>query len=130
MAYANPARAREYQRAYQREWMRARRAQYMHGKSCASCGAIQDLEIDHLDPTQKTSHRIWSWSTERRNAELAKCQILCADCHLEKTWTIDRPTQGCGTTAKYRRGCRCADCRAANAAKARRQRERRREETR
>jgi hypothetical protein len=43
------------------------------------------LELDHKDHRQKVSHTIWSWSMERRDAELAKCQVLCHDCHLDKT---------------------------------------------
>lgn len=125
MNYADPARQREYMRNYQREWMRKRRAEYLTGKTCEWCGEDGPLEVDHIDPTQKISHRVWSWSAERRAAELAKCQTLCADCHDMKTWNIDRDLRGCGTTAKYRRGCRCADCRNANAEKARRTRARR-----
>lgn len=73
------------QRAYQREWMAKRRADYFADKVCATCGATVDLRLDHMDPFQKVSHNIWSWRQTRREAELAKCQVLCADCHLEKT---------------------------------------------
>lgn len=34
--------------------------------------------------TQKINHRVWSWAEARREAELAKCQILCHDCHVAK----------------------------------------------
>lgn len=125
MNYADPATQREYQRKYQREWMRRRRAEYLAGKTCAWCGDDGPLEVDHIDPAQKISHRIWSWSAERRTAELSKCQILCVDCHDVKTWNVDRGLRACGTTAKYRRGCRCADCRSANAEKTRLARARR-----
>jgi hypothetical protein len=43
------------------------------------------LELDHVDPALKVSHRVWSWARERREAELAKCQVLCHDCHVAKT---------------------------------------------
>ena len=31
------------------------------------------------------THSIWSWSSLRRNAELAKCQVLCRPCHDKKS---------------------------------------------
>jgi hypothetical protein len=42
-------------------------------------------ENDHVDPSKKTSHSIWSWSPERREAEIAKCQVLCRPCHQLKS---------------------------------------------
>jgi hypothetical protein len=63
----------------------------MADKCCVRCGSTEDLELDHIDPSTKhsesknTSGLIWSWCTERREAELAKCQILCKSCHLTKT---------------------------------------------
>jgi hypothetical protein len=68
-------------RAYHREWMRRRRASFFADKACAECGAIERLELNHLDPETKVSHAIWSWSEKRRLAEIAKCEIVCRDCH-------------------------------------------------
>lgn len=70
------------QRAYQREWMRRRRADALAGKSCVFCGSSDRLEFHHWDPAAKTDHNVWSWSAERREAELAKCVVLCHDCHV------------------------------------------------
>lgn len=81
MPYADPAAQREYQR----QWLAARRAKWFEGKSCIDCGAVDDLELDHRDPAQKVSHRIWSWSWERIEAEAAKCDVRCRDCHLDKS---------------------------------------------
>lgn len=81
MPYADPAK----QRAYQAKWMRERRAEWFKDKTCARCGASENLVLDHRDPQTKVSHRIWSWSQERRDAELAKCQALCRRCHRRKT---------------------------------------------
>jgi 5-methylcytosine-specific restriction endonuclease McrA len=81
------------------------------------CGETErPFEIDHIDPKTKVSHRIWSWSAERREAELAKCQLLCVDCHYKKTGTENATGQNHGETL-YAKGCRCEICvstRAAN----------------
>jgi hypothetical protein len=81
----DPETFREYMREYQRIWIAARRAAFFAGKVCAKCGNSENLELDHIDPAVKVSAAIWSWSDERRAIELAKCQVLCHDCHLKKT---------------------------------------------
>lgn len=83
-----PIRDPNARRAYHREWMRRRRATFFDGKVCAACGGVDQLELDHVDRTTKLHkghHAIWSWSQARREAELAKCQVLCRACHREKT---------------------------------------------
>lgn len=45
--------------------------------------------MDHKDPEHKLNHRVWGWAEARREAELAKCQVLCRFCHSIKT-TIER----------------------------------------
>lgn len=75
----------EAKREYQRQWVAKRREDYFADKNCEECGSTERLELDHKDPKQKVTHRIWSWSRERREAELKKCQILCEGCHKEKT---------------------------------------------
>ncbi len=81
MGYRN----RTQQRRHQRLWLRRRRAEWLteHGP-CRDCGSDKHLEVHHLDPSQKVSHRIWSWSKERREAELAKCIVLCRKCHNQE----------------------------------------------
>lgn len=122
MPYKDP----EKQREFQRNWLRKRRDDWLADKSCVLCGSVDNLEIDHIDPSTKklpvydTVHKnrsngvyqIFSWSQERRDAELSKCQVLCHDCHLEKT-KIDLSNMyphNHGTRSEYRRGCRCRDC--------------------
>lgn len=86
MPYADP----DAKRAYQREWWNRRRTEWIaeHGP-CIDCGGAVDLEVDHVDASTKVSHRIWSWSKVRREAELAKCVVRCHDCHGRKS-TIER----------------------------------------
>lgn len=76
---------KDAQREYQREWVAARRAEFFKGKKCKVCGSTKNLELDHRDPKQKVSHRIFSWSWDRIHAEAAKCDILCKTHHDEKT---------------------------------------------
>lgn len=81
MPYRNP----DERRQYQREWVARRRAEWFAGKTCWRCGSTDDLQIDHRDPRDKVTNAIWSWATPRRDAELAKCQVLCKPCHQWKT---------------------------------------------
>lgn len=86
MPFKDKARKNEYSR----KWIAERKAAWLleHGP-CVKCSSWVNLNVDHIDPKLKISHRIWSWSEERRDLELAKCQVLCYTCHLEKT-RIDR----------------------------------------
>lgn len=111
MATEAEQRIAESKRRFARDAVRRNRAEYFDGKSCVKCGSTRNLELDHIDPSQKTSHRIWTWSPERRAAELAKCQVLCHDCHLEKTSAERAARVKCGTEWAYRKGCRCDLCR-------------------
>jgi 5-methylcytosine-specific restriction endonuclease McrA len=102
VAYRPNTYDRETMREYQRNWIAKRRAAYFADKSCVRCGSTDRLELDHIIPEQKTHHAIWSWSESRRLAELEKCQVLCHDCHQEKT-SEDRRNRVCrSATAKKR----------------------------
>lgn len=101
----------EQKRKYQRQWVAARRAQWFVGRVCVDCGATEDLELDHVDPIQKASHRIWSWSWTRIVAETDKCVVRCTGCHKKKTARDRFPDHGLTRYGSY--GCRCDICRAA-----------------
>lgn len=108
MPYKDPAE----RTAYQRKWMRARRETWLQQNGPCRCGSWADLEVDHVDPSQKVSHRIWSWSESRRAAELAKCQVLCGDCHKAKTAQEKKARAKHGSETMYvKYKCRCDDCR-------------------
>lgn len=82
MGYKDP----EKQKEYQRNWLAKRRADWFSENGpCINCGSWDNLELDHIDPSTKVDNKIWSWSKERRDKETAKCQVLCEDCHHEKT---------------------------------------------
>lgn len=79
---------REYLRNYQRAWVSTRRKKWLNRNGpCVICGSWRKLEVDHIDPSEKVyeSARIWSLSQPKREAELAKCQVLCHRHHAEKT---------------------------------------------
>lgn len=102
-----------------REWIAERRRKWFQENGpCKNCGTWENLELDHIDPSTKITHKIWSWSDKRRLAELAKCQVLCYDCHKEKTRTerLSAPRKPImhGTRTGYNRGCRCIACKHAN----------------
>ena len=92
---------KEYLKKYQREWAAKRRAIFFNGQSCAKCNSTLDLELDHIDPDLKISHAIWSWKKSRREVEISKCQVLCHDCHQQKsaaycrTLMLGKPNRYC-----------------------------------
>lgn len=110
---------RDYMRAYQRQWLADRRSEFFDGKHCAICGSDDGLELHHPNKADKESHRIWSWSKPRREAEQAKCMVLCRSCHTELHAAERRKPLIHGTQQGYHAGCRCASCKAAHAAAAR-----------
>jgi 5-methylcytosine-specific restriction endonuclease McrA len=116
-----PMGTREEQREYQRLWIARRRQDWIdeQGGKCHSCGSTDRLEVDHIDPSEKSLNPTAVWSLAKTNpkriAELAKCQVLCYDCHLSKT-LASIPEVPHGTHTRYvKYKCRCSDCRAAHA---------------
>jgi hypothetical protein len=65
---------------------RAKAIAYLGGR-CVRCGATEGLDFDHLDGATKSftiGERLKGrWSIIE--AELSKCQLLCRDCHIQKT---------------------------------------------
>ena len=107
MPYSDP----EKQKEYQRQWAAKRRAVWMSDKKCVNCGSRENLEVDHIDPSKKFTHRIWSYSDKRREEELAKCQVLCKKHHKEKSLS-ELPQTDHGRGRMYQLGCRCWPCKA------------------
>lgn len=107
-----PIKDPEARRKYAREWVAKRRAEWLADKACVICGSTDRLEIDHVDRNTKVNHRIWSWSKTRRDEELAKCQVLCYEHHLEKTVRESKGVQvPHGDDTRYTKWkCRCAPC--------------------
>ena len=120
------ANSNEYMREYmkQRYYKRRLKAiEYLGGK-CAACENTEELEIDHIDATQKTfslGKGLAGWNWERLQAELDKCQLLCKDCHAKKTRKDlaiklnQREHWEHGTLGGYRY-CKCQECKNAKSA--------------
>lgn len=101
--------------AYMLQWISQRRCNWFAANGpCVECGSVENLELDHIDPNKKVSHRIWSWSKKRRDEEIAKCQVLCRSCHTHKTYRDYYELLPKHGTTGYRHGCRCDVCRKAN----------------
>lgn len=72
-----------------KEQMRRRMAEYLRDQACVDCGEddLRVLEFDHLrDKTMEVSvlvARGHSW--ERILEEIAKCEVVCANCHRRRT---------------------------------------------
>ena len=66
---------------------------YLEEHPCVECGASDPrvLEFDHLDRTTK-KHSIGNmlnctYGLDNIKAEIAKCRVLCANCHRVHTYT-------------------------------------------
>lgn len=86
----------------------------LFGGKCVKCGATDRLEFDHVNPATKLFSVSVGWSSrwDVLLRELAKCQLLCRQCHLRKTYpdiTLPVPL-GHGSKYKYSHGCRCREC--------------------
>ena len=80
MPHTAETRARAYAKM-----KKARENWFAANGPCQKCGSEQNLELDHVNPKEKVSHSVWSWSPRRRELELGKCQVLCRKCHRAKT---------------------------------------------
>lgn len=125
-----------YTRERMREYMAARRSAVksemlaLLGGRCVRCGTSENLEFDHINPADKSfeiNGRSLDLPSAAIRAEVAKCQLLCAAHHLEKTASDMGWAEGVhGRSSTYQRGCRCDECREWNARRNREGRARRR----
>lgn len=68
--------------------------QYLLGHPCCDCNEMDllVLEFDHLaDKTMNICHAIQDYSLARLQQEVAKCEVVCANCHKRRT-ASRRPT--------------------------------------
>lgn len=109
-------KSKEEERAYHRAWYRKRKQEAIEqlGGECVQCGATENLEFDHIDPSTKTAvvTVILRKNPKRLQEELSKCQLLCHDCHKRKSIAEagKRPAKGTHGTLSSRRYCSCRRC--------------------
>jgi hypothetical protein len=86
---ANSQLRLEYFRRYRAE-KRVKLNEIKSKSGCLDCGESNHrcLQFHHRDPSKKTKtiSRLYSgtWGWDRITEEIAKCDILCANCHLKK----------------------------------------------
>lgn len=72
---------------------RAKLAEYKASRGCADCGEEDSrvLQFHHRgDKRFQISHYVGlAWDTLMR--EVAKCDILCANCHIKRHWPAGEP---------------------------------------
>ncbi len=108
----------QYMRDYMRNRYHSVRDRVMKelGGKCARCGSKKDLQFDHINSSKKKLRMadIHSVSDARLQEELKNVQILCRECHHEKSheaWDFNAPEPKHGTYWMYRKhGCRCPKC--------------------
>jgi hypothetical protein len=87
----------QWRREAMRQWWRDQKAT----KCCVKCGEStpECLHFHHRDPSQKEINlgNIASngqWSKERILEEVAKCDVLCANCHMKHHWEERKLSSG------------------------------------
>lgn len=85
---AHPERMREV-RKVKRDRTKAR-IDEIKAQPCADCGESYPpyvMDFDHRDPSTKEMEigGRWHLAWSRLEAEIAKCDVVCANCHRERT---------------------------------------------
>lgn len=101
MSYKDREKQREYHRKWSKanpEWWLQRKAENVQlvreakNKPCADCGQSYPfyvMDFDHRESEAKGFNLSMvmkrSYSRDRLLAEIAKCDVVCANCHRERT---------------------------------------------
>lgn len=85
----NPGKSKEYHRNYMLKYVRGRVEkwdEYRKTLQCERCGFddFRALEHHHRDPAEKSfsiGYAVRRMSWEKVMEEIAKCEVVCANCH-------------------------------------------------
>lgn len=83
------------------------------GGKCVSCGTVENLEFDHIDPSTKSfsiGSKIRCYAKVKILEEVKKCQLLCKSCHREKNKVDNGEAQHGSLTMYTHYKCRCKPC--------------------
>lgn len=81
-----PAKARALKQVQEkREWISQQK-----NKPCADCGGVFDpvcMDFDHLPEYDKVANLsvMYQYPLEKIKEEIAKCEVVCANCHRLRT---------------------------------------------
>jgi hypothetical protein len=87
----NPEKQKEYSKKQTLTFLINRKVWFKTIKETLSCIKCNEnrwwcLEFHHRDPNEKEkaiSWAMWHWGKKRILAEIAKCDVLCANCHRD-----------------------------------------------
>jgi hypothetical protein len=100
MGYKDVERQRIYQREYQRrlvanggshkQKMRMFIREQKTNRPCVDCGKIYPhyvMQFDHIGTNKVAAISDLNFRAQSViEAEIAKCELVCANCHAERTW--------------------------------------------
>lgn len=128
MVCYNSGMRNEYYRTYMQNRRLQRRTMLLElsGNKCSACNSGENLEFNHIDRATKLfvlSGKGLDKKLDDILLEHQKCELLCSECHLDKTrhqyatkqikvWN-DRKDEPYlhGTARNYHeKACRCDDC--------------------
>lgn len=87
IVFATSARSRDKKRKEAREWT----MEFLRTHPCVDCGLIDPvvMEFDHLPGMKKKAELSLmvknGWPLRRIQEEIAKCDVVCANCHRRRT---------------------------------------------
>jgi len=124
----------EYMREYMKNRYHSKRKEIVDrlGGKCSRCGTLDGpFHLDHIDKRKKKMRAsdLHSVNDQKFEEEVKNLQLLCQNCHREKTkeaWDYSTPKPRHGTYWMYKKyKCRCPRCVKAYTAKQKEWRENR-----
>jgi hypothetical protein len=95
VTYYRRNRDREIERVTRRQQATLQYLRDLRRVPCRDCGGTfkpHQMDFDHRDPSTKlfnvTGSRAMLVARDRLDAELAKCEIVCANCHAVRTYAL------------------------------------------